>query len=274
MTAMGTPSGRLRARARLGKYRIEALLGEGGFARVYRAFDTIEGQQVALRVPTEHPMSSHSEEAFLKEIRLVVKLDHPHVLPVRNADRIEGRLVVATPLGTETLADRLSRRLAWSTSLVWGEQLLDALAFAHDSRVLHLDVKPENVLLFPDGRIRLADFGLARITYRTVAASGSGTLGYMAPEQAMGRPSPRSDVFSAGLILWRMFTGVYPSWPFEWPLKGHATLARRYPPEMVRLLRKSLHVKQRQRYADAGEMLARYRAIMPRVRVWRAGVKR
>ncbi|MCA9314952.1 MAG: serine/threonine protein kinase [Planctomycetes bacterium] len=268
---MGSPNGRLRARSRLGKYRIEALLGEGGFACVYRAFDTIEGLPVALRVPSEHPLSQRAEEDFLKEIRLVAKLEHPHILPVRNADRIDGRLVVATPLAKETLADRLSRRLAWTTSLAWGEQLLDALAFAHESRVLHLDVKPENVLLFDDGRIRLGDFGLARITYRTIAASGSGTLGHMAPEQAMGRPSPRSDVFSAGLILWRMFTGVYPSWPFEWPLKGHAKLERRYPPEMVRLLRKALHVKQRQRYADAGEMAARYRAVIPKVKAWRAG---
>lgn len=256
---MGLASRRLRARTLLGKYRIEGLLGEGGFARVYRAWDTIEGVSVALRVPNVHPLPAEAEEAFLKEIRLVASLDHPHVLTIRNADRIEGRLVAATPLAEESLDARLGRRIGRATALAWGEQLLSALAYAHDRRVLHLDVKPENILLFADGRIRLADFGLARITLRTVDGSGSGTLGYMAPEQAMGRPSLRSDVFSAGMVLWRMFTGVYPRWPFEWPLAGHAQLLRRWSEDMERVLRRALQMKPRLRFADAGEMLERYR---------------
>ena len=258
-------TGRLRVRTRLGKYRIEAFLGEGGFARVYRAYDTIEGKSVALRVPIDHPLSSSYDAALRKEIRLVAKLDHPAILPVWNADEIGGRLVIASPIAAESLADRLTRRLAQRTCLALGDQLLDALAYAHARRVVHCDVKPENVLLKDPMHLWLSDFGLARIARKTVVASGSGTLGFMAPEQAMGRPSPRSDVFSAGLLLWRMFAGNLPDWPFTWPLTGHAVILRRYGPEMATMLRKALRVDQKQRYQDAGAMHTAYQRVLRRI---------
>ena len=101
----------------------------------------------------------------------------------------------------------MQRRLSIRTALDLGEQLLRAIAFAHENRVIHCDVKPDNLLLFDRGRLRLTDFGISKIAHRTISASGAGTVGYMAPEQAMGRPSARSDVFAAGLVLWQMFSG-------------------------------------------------------------------
>ena len=95
--------------------------------------------------------------------------------------------------GPANAADRLTRRMAVTTALDLGRQLIDALAYAHARSVLHLDVKPENIILFPGNVLRLADFGLARVALRTVRGSGSGTLGYMAPEQAYGRPKFTSD---------------------------------------------------------------------------------
>ncbi len=266
----------LRARSRLGKYRILSTIGEGGFSKVYCALDTIEGVEVALKVPTESIASSDTLAQFRKEIRLSSRLEHPNILPLKNADVIDGLLVLAYPLGDESLADRLTRRLGRPMILEFSEQLLSALAYAHARRIVHCDVKPDNVILFPEGRIRLGDFGLARISLKTIIASGSGTLGYMAPEQAMGRPSPRSDVFSAGLIMYRMFTGKVPEWPFQWPLRGHGALAKKATPGIVNLIRRALHVDQRKRFHNAEEMYASFRRLLPAARRWKgpAGTRR
>jgi serine/threonine protein kinase len=235
---------------------------------VYSAMDTVEGVKVALKIPPGHPTATELD-SFKKEIRLTATLEHPSILSIKNADVIAGRLVVAYPLGDESLADRLTRRVGYLRKLSYGEQLLEALAYAHDRRIVHCDVKPDNVILFGTERIRLGDFGLARISFKTIVASGSGTLGYMAPEQAMGRPSVRSDVFSAGLLLHRMFTGRVPEWPFRWPLPGHEALQKKTTPGMARLLRKALRVDHRKRFANAGEMLARYKRNLPAARKWR-----
>ena len=256
----------LRARSRVGKYRVQGLISEGGFARVYRAHDTIEDLPVALKVPSEHPLSKESLHDLQREIRLNARLEHPNILPIRNADIIDGRLIIAYPLGVESLADRMTRRLGLPRVLDFGEQLLEALAHAHERRIAHCDVKPDNVILFKGNRLRLGDFGLARIALKTVVASGSGTLGYMAPEQAMGRPSVRSDVFAVGLILYRLFTGRLPEWPFEWPFDGHGALERKATPGMIALIRRSLRVNQHRRFPDAQEMLARYRRLLPAAR--------
>ncbi len=266
----------LRARSRLGKYRILSTIGEGGFSKVYCALDTIEGVEVALKVPTESIASSDTLAQFRKEIRLSSRLEHPNILPLKNADVIDGLLVLAYPLGDESLADRLTRRLGRPMILQFSEQLLSALAYAHARRIVHCDVKPDNVILFPEGRIRLGDFGLARISLKTIIASGSGTLGYMAPEQAMGRPSPRSDVFSAGLIMYRMFTGKVPEWPFQWPLRGHGALTKKATPGIVNLIRRALHVDQRKRFHNAEEMYASFRRLLPAARRWKgpAGTRR
>jgi serine/threonine protein kinase len=264
---MKGPPAPLRPRSRLGKYRILGRLAMGGFADVYRALDTVEGGPVALKIPPDGT-APDTLDLFRREIRLAATLEHPHILPLKNADVIEGRLVVAYPLGIESLADRFTRRLGFETVLSFADQLLEALAYAHHRRIVHCDVKPENVILFPEGRLRLGDFGLARVALRTLLASGSGTLGYMAPEQAMGRPSFRSDVFSAGLILYRMLAGKWPAWPFTWPLPGHADLVRRAAPGLVALVRRALQVDPERRFPDAGALHARFRRLVPASRRW------
>jgi serine/threonine-protein kinase len=229
-------------------------LAEGGFAQVYKAFDTIEGIRVALKIPQIAELGANAFEDIRKEVRMTARLDHPHILPIKDANFIEGRFVVVQPLGEENLNDRLRRRMSFTTALGFFEQLLDALRYAHEKRVVHCDVKPDNIILFSSNHLRLADFGLARIALRTFSASGSGTVGYMAPEQAMGKPSFRSDVFSAGLIAYRMFSGILPEWPFTWPLPGMAVLRRKAHPDLIAVLRKALEVDSRKRYKDAGVM--------------------
>ncbi|MCC9600251.1 serine/threonine protein kinase [Stieleria sp. JC731] len=244
----------LRAGSRLGKYRLEKRIGQGGFADVYSAMDTLLGVKVALKIPSAQWVTDDLVDEFRREVRLSLRLEHPSILPIRDASFIDGYLVVVTPLAERTLDDRLKKRLRFETAFEYTSQLLDAVAFAHHEGVIHCDIKPENIFLFADDTLRLGDFGIAKVAQKTINGSGTGTLGYMAPEQAMGKPSRRSDVFSIGLIVYRMFSGKWPEYPFTWPLPNAATLRRRVHRDVIDIIRKSLNVAPRDRYADAGKM--------------------
>ena len=249
----------LRSRQLLGKYRLERKLADGGFAAVYKAMDTIEGIHVALKIPHDHLVSVDVLENFRREVRMTAALEHVNILPLKNASLIDNHFVIVSPLGQESLADRLQRRIALRTALDFGEQLIEAAAYAHRHRIIHCDIKPDNIILFSGNRVRLADFGVAKVAQKTVKASGAGTIGYMAPEQALGRPSLRSDVFSLGLVLYRMLSGTLPEWPFPWPGPGHSRLKQRLHPDLMDVLRKALEVNSRKRYRDADQMLRAYR---------------
>lgn len=254
----------LRARQRLGKYRIEKVLGEGGFAKVYQALDTIEGLRVALKIPNPAILTPAVLEDFRKEVRITARLEHPRILNIKNAEFIDGHFVIAYPLGERTLGDRLQNRLSQATAISFAEQMTSAIAYAHAHKVIHCDVKPDNFILFPDNVLKLADFGIAKVAYQTLRASGSGTVGYVAPEQAMGKPSFRSDVFSLGLILYRMFSGVLPEWPYGWPPPEFRRVSSRLHPDLVELLRRSIEVDPRRRFSDGEQMLRVFERIKAR----------
>jgi serine/threonine-protein kinase len=254
----------LRSKQRLGKYRIERKIAEGGFATVYAALDTIEGVRVALKIPHAHLVTREVLEDFRKEVRLMAQLDHPNILPLKDASLIDSHFVLTFPLGERTLADRIQSRISVRTVFDLADQMLAAVAYAHGTRVIHCDIKPENFVLFADNRVRLTDFGIAKVARRTIQASGSGTVGYVAPEQAMGKPSFRSDVFSLGLIFYRMLSGYLPEWPYEWPPPGCDRLRARVHPDFVQLLRKAIDVSPRGRFKDAEQMQAAFRRIKPR----------
>lgn len=255
----------LRVGGRLGKYRLVKRLGEGGFSEVWMASDTIEGITVALKMPIPDAITQDTLDALRREIRLTARLDHPNILKIKNADYVDGRLIVAYPAAERSLADRIRHRMAMSMVYDFAEQILEALAYAHSKRIIHCDVKPDNVLLFPGNLARLSDFGIARVAMRTIAqGSGSGTIGYLAPEQAFGKPSFRSDVFSAGLILYRLLSGSLPEWPFTWPLPGSERIERKVSPAMMRVLQRSIQLESRKRYADAGKMLDAFQAARRR----------
>ncbi len=261
----------MKPRQHVGKYRLLRRVGRGAFVEVWRALDVVEGVPVALKIPAGPLATPTTIEALRTEVRLISRLEHPHILPIKNATYVDERLIVAYPLGVETLAERLQRRLVQDVALDYAGQLLDGLAFAHRQRIIHCDVKPENLILFPGNRLRLTDFGISKVAFRTMQASGSGTVGYIAPEQAMGKPSFRSDVFSAGLVIWRMLAGELPEWPYAWPLPGHPRLRRKAHPELIAFLRRALRVEHRKRFADAVQMEAAFRKILPRSRAWTKG---
>lgn len=254
----------VRVRQHLGKYRVDKRLAEGGFATVFKAYDTIEGIPVALKIPHPHMVTKESLEDFRREVRVNARLDHPNILPIKNAGFIADKFVIVYPLGDGTLGDRIKKRMSLKTAMSFTEQMLEALAFAHSKRVMHLDVKPDNFIMFGKTRVRLADFGIAKVAHRTVQASGAGTVGYIAPEQAMGRPSLRSDVFALGLVIYRMFAGQLPEWPFEWPPPGSDRLRRTVHPQFISMLRRAMAVDARDRYADAAAMLNAFNRVKNR----------
>ncbi len=249
----------LRARQRIGKYRILGRIATGPLADVYRAYDTVQDIKVALKIPKQDEQTGHDE--VLHEVRVATRLRHPNILSGLNASYIDDHFVIAMELGEESLADRIERRVSTAGKLDLAGQALAAIAHAHEHKIIHCDIKPENFILFPGGQLKLADFGFAKRCVRTLKASGSGTIDYIAPEQAMGRPKFQSDVFSIGLVLYRMFSGKLPEWPFEWPLAGYDKLQARVRPELIGILRKAIQLDPKKRYDDAVQMYTEFELL-------------
>ena len=252
----------LRARQKLGKYRIERRLANGPRAAVYRAYDTIHGVKVALKIPHAGIMDEDFLDEFRREARLSVRMEHGNVLPIQNASFIDDLFVIAMPLGIETLADRMTRRMSTQLALDFSTQALAAVAHAHSRKIIHCDVKPENFIIFEGNRLKLTDFGFSKIALRTLKkGSGSGTVGYLAPEQALGRPMFQSDVFALGLVIYQMFSGQLPEWPYKWPPPGYARIRTKLRPKTLSWLRKSMEFRPQARYRSAVTMKRAYDAI-------------
>ncbi len=254
----------LRARQKLDKYTILGRIASGPLADVYRAYDRIQRVKVALKIPTADHYTGHDE--FLREVQVATRLNHPNLLGVLNASYIEDQFVIAMELGEESLADRLERRISTANALDLISQALAGLAYVHHNKVIHCDIKPENFILFPGNRLKLCDYGFAKVSLRTLKASGSGTIDYIAPEQAMGRPKFQSDVFSMGLVIFRLLSGVLPEWPFEWPLPGQDRLESRVRPEFVHFLRQAIQIDAKKRFANAEVMQTAFERLQSHAR--------
>jgi len=245
-------TGSFRKGSKLGKYRLDRRLGSGSFATVWKARDTVLNRFVALKIVDPLVEEECGRIAIEREARIGARLSHANIVSVRNADWIDGRFVLATDLAERSLADYPGARRSPRIALRVIRDVAAGLAHAHSRRVLHLDIKPENILIFPDGRAAIADFGTSRLARReTRTFIEAGTLGYMAPEQAYGRARLTSDVFSLGLIAYELLTGKLLSWPFTWPPQRHARFVERVPPPLLPVLRRAAAFQPRRRYADA-----------------------
>jgi serine/threonine-protein kinase len=183
----------------LGPYELRGELGRGAMAVVWRAFDPNLEREVAIKEPviphgTEPAVAQELSDRFVREGKAIAALQHPGIVTVHDAGVYDGRPAMVMELvdGT-TLGDLLAaeKRLDTPTAISVASQLLDALAYAHDRGIVHRDVKPDNVFVTHDGRIKLADFGIARIadkTRFTQEGTVMGTPGYMPPEQVRGMP--------------------------------------------------------------------------------------
>jgi len=255
---------KLRPGMRFGKYKLARRLGEGGSCEVWKAKDCVEDIAVALKIPLIGVAGQRDSAQLSREIRLVTQLRHPHLMPVKNADIIDGHFVMATEFSAGTLWDR-SKPMSVRRIISIIGQVLQGLGYAHRRRVVHCDVTPANIFLFPDDRAALGDFGISlKLEGRTGTIDYFGTPGYVAPEQAYGRPTYRSDCFAVALILYEYLTGTLPAWPFRWPCRGFKRLRERTSLSMVAFLKKGLSVDPAKRFADAEEMFAALNQAVPR----------
>jgi serine/threonine-protein kinase len=260
----GRRLGKYRLAKSLGEGRLAKSLGEGGSCEVWKARDTVEGIWVALKIPLADMHGKRDNQALLREVRLVARLRHPHIMPVKNADIIGGHAVLATELSVGTLAD-CSKPMSVRRIISIAAQVLDGLIYAHQKRMIHCDVTPGNIFLFPNGRAALGDFGIGlQVKGRMRTVDDFGTPGYVAPEQAYGRPTHRSDCFAVGLILYEYVTGFLPKWPFRWPPRGCQRLRGKTSLAFVRFLKHALAVDPDKRFADAEKMRAALLQAVPK----------
>jgi serine/threonine-protein kinase len=242
----------LRRGSRLGKYKLERRLGSGAFSDVWKARDTVENRRVALKVALDSVVKEYGRAELEKEARLWVRLVHPNIVSIRNADWIDGNFVAAAELAERNLADYVGAKRSGAIALRVIRDVAAGLAHAHSRRIMHRDVKPENIMVFADRHAALGDFGVSRLTRGvTKTFTKVGTLGYMAPEQAYGKPRFASDVFSLGLVAYELLTGKRPGFPFNWPFEGHKRFEAKVPPQVRPVLRRAVESDPARRYPDA-----------------------
>jgi eukaryotic-like serine/threonine-protein kinase len=281
----------ISAGTRLGPYEIVAPLGAGGMGEVYRARDTRLGREVAIKVlPANRAQDPDALARLEREAQAIAALSHPNILAIHDLGTDRGVFFVVTELlEGETLRNRLaSAALPWRKAAEIGAAIADGLAGAHLKGVIHRDLKPDNIFITEDGRVKILDFGLARLKPvlaqqdqtsapttppQTEPGILMGTVGYMSPEQARGASADaRSDIFSLGCILYEMLTGRR---AFSRPTAPETLTAilnedppdvsesgKQVPAGLSRLLRRCLEKNREERLQAARDLAFDLRSIL------------
>ena len=278
--------------AQLGPHQIIGLLGAGGMGEVYRAHDTKLNRQVAIKIlPAEYARDPERVARFQREAQAVAALNHPGVAAIYElALANDVRFLVLELVEGETLAERLRRGpLPVEDALVITKEICEALEAAHEKGICHRDLKPANIKLTEEGRVKVLDFGLAKVLQDnsahgsvanspTLSLAGTlpgmilGTAGYMSPEQAKGFAADhRSDIFSLGCILYELLTGRQ---AFEGEtaseilasvLKSEPDLSRlpaRLNPRVVELLRRCLEKQPKRRWHAVADLRVEIEGVL------------
>jgi TolB-like protein/Tfp pilus assembly protein PilF/predicted Ser/Thr protein kinase len=263
---------------RISHYRILEKLGEGGMGEVCLAKDTKLNRRVALKfLPVKLSSDEELRARFKREAQAAATLNHPNIITVYEVAEHENRPFIAMEyVEGESLKDLIAKEeLSIGEVLAVALQISDGLAAAHQAGIVHRDIKPQNILMGKDGRVRICDFGLAkakRDVTLTQAGSTLGTVAYMSPEQAQGKEADhRSDIFSLGVVLYEMITG-------QLPFKGDHEAAvvnsivndtpeplARYksdvPGELQRIVGKEMEKNREMRYQHADDLGADLRKV-------------
>jgi predicted Ser/Thr protein kinase/tetratricopeptide (TPR) repeat protein len=194
------------------RYEILSRLGEGGMGVVYRANDTLIRREVAIKATLNVSLGAGGQERLLKEARAAGALNHPNIVTIHDVGAAEGRtFIVMEFVEGHTLQAHNVYTITETVGVA--KQICAALAHAHEQNIIHRELKPENVMILPDGTLKLMDFGLARSLTSRLTEEGQlvGTVLYMPPEQVMGEPlDGRADLYALGVMLYEMTTGRLP----------------------------------------------------------------
>src|SRR5215469_6986233 len=255
------------------RYVIERKLGSGGMADVYLAEDQELGRRVALKLLDDrHASDEQFVERFRREAQSAAGLNHPSIVSIFDRGQAEGTYYIAMEyLDGRTLKELLVRNgpTPIPIAIDYARQILSALSFAHRNGIVHRDIKPHNIVVGGDGRLKVTDFGIARSGTSQMTEVGSivGTAQYLSPEQARGAPvDPRSDLYSLGVVLYEMLTGTVPftgETPVEIAMKHlsqvptpPSELRPEVPHELDAVVMRALAKDPSQRYGSAEEMEA------------------
>jgi serine/threonine protein kinase len=271
----------------IGRYRLDAFIGEGGMGRVFRGFDPTLGRAVAIKLLPEKVANDRDRlDRFVREARTASALNHPNVVTIYEiGSHNDNQYIAMELLEGETLRDRLTHgKLEIRRAIDIIGQIADGVAAAHTAGVIHRDLKPENVVLTKAGYVKILDFGLAKLRESPMAAddgatakrTGPGTVlgsvGYMSPEQAAGREvDHRSDIFSIGCMLYevlsgrRAFSGASSIDTLHKILHDDPAPLRDFtadlPPELQRIVRKCLAKEPDERYQSAKDLAIDLRSL-------------
>ena len=257
-----------------GRYEIHELIGIGGMANVYRCTDTVDDREVAIKILKDEFLNNEEFiRRFKNESKAIAMLSHPNIVKVYDVsfgDMIQ--YIVMEYIDGITLKEYIERQgiIEWKDVLHLVTQVLRALQHAHESGIVHRDIKPQNIMLLQDGTIKVTDFGIARFSdkaTRTMTDQAIGSVHYIAPEQARGDITDgKTDIYSVGVMLYEMLTGKL---PFEGDSAVTVALMQlQSTPKMPREVNPSIPVgleqitmramakKPEQRYTSAAEMLS------------------
>jgi serine/threonine protein kinase/Tol biopolymer transport system component len=259
--------------ARVGVYEIVGLLGKGGMGEVYRARDPRLHRDVAIKVLPSETTDADRMARFEQEARAAAALNHPNILAVYDVGRHEGvPYIVSELLEGETLRTRVSGgQLSVRKVVEYATRVAEGLAAAHDKGIIHRDLKPENIFITADDRVKILDFGLAKLKHgpqwalpTTQAGVVLGTISYMSPEQLRGLAADhRSDIFSFGVVLFELLSGRRP-FQRDTPIDTMNAIReddppdlpveRRVPPALARIVSRCLEKNPAARFKSADDL--------------------